>query len=109
MKMKFCDNCGSYMKLTAEGYRCPRCGKTVPSEPEAKKMRTEKSESGGIYVVDETSSDYAKTSQACPKCGNEEMYHWVSSISGEHAGIRQERTVEHFKCAYCSHSWSKSS
>lgn len=103
------DNCGSYMKLVAEGYRCPRCGKMVPSKSEASEMRTKESESSGIFVIDEHSNDYAKVSQACPKCGNEEVYHWVSSISGEHAGIRRERTVEHFKCVKCSYSWNKSS
>jgi len=107
--MEFCDNRGSYMKLTAEGYRCPRCGKLTRSKSEVREKRVKKSESGGIYVIDKPLSDYARISQVCPKCGNKEAFYWVSSISGEHAGIRRERTVEHFKCTKCSYSWSKSS
>jgi hypothetical protein len=31
----------------------------------------------------------------------------ISFISGEHAGVRQERSMERFTCAKCGHSWTK--
>ncbi len=63
----------------------------------------------GIYVIDQPADHRARLSQACPKCGNREAFHWVSNISGEHAGVRRERTVEHFQCTKCAYSWSKTS
>ena len=65
--------------------------------------------SSSIYIVNRSEDEYVKVSQVCPKCGNEEAFRWFSGVSGEHAGVRRERTIEHFKCAKCSHSWSKTS
>jgi DNA-directed RNA polymerase subunit M/transcription elongation factor TFIIS len=62
-----------------------------------------------VYVVDGAEDEYVKVSQRCPKCGNNEAFHWFSRASGEHAGIRRERTIEHFKCPKCSHLWTKTS
>ena len=69
----------------------------------------EKRGSAAIFVADKSEDSRAKVSQTCPECGNDKAFHWFSRISGEHAGIRRERTIEHFKCAKCFHSWSKSS
>lgn len=66
-------------------------------------------DSSAVFVVDKSDVDYAKVSRECPECGNDEAFHWVSTLSGEHAGIRRERTIEHFRCTRCSHSWSTSS
>jgi DNA-directed RNA polymerase subunit M/transcription elongation factor TFIIS len=109
--MTFCDNCGSYMKETSKGLLCPRCGRLVPSETKIKTVRrsTENKKSSSIYVVEEDKERGARVAQLCPKCGHKEAFHWVSGIYGEHAGVRRERTVEHFRCAKCSHSWTKSS
>jgi DNA-directed RNA polymerase subunit M/transcription elongation factor TFIIS len=106
--MRFCKDCGSYLSRTPKGLWCPKCKKHIPSKPTVK-TRNVKKNSQAIYVVGKPKHDYARSSQVCPKCGNEETFHWYSTISGEHAGIRRERTIEHFKCAKCSHSWSKSS
>jgi len=109
--MTFCDNCGSYMKETAKGLLCPRCGRLLPSETQAKRAleSPESKRNSSIYIVEEDKERLAKVVQSCPKCGHKEAFHWISSISGEHAGVRRERTVEHFRCAKCSHSWTKSS
>lgn len=66
-------------------------------------------DSSMIYVVNDSHYEYVKVSQTCPKCGNKEAFHWFSRVSGEHAGIRRERTIEHSKCTKFSHSWTKSS
>ena len=106
--MKFCDNCGSHMKETSKGSLCPKCGNLVSSKLEAKAEEIRERDFGAVYVVSNANKNYAVISQACPKCGNNEAVHWFSNISGEHAGVRRERTVEHFRCTKCSHSWSKS-
>lgn len=62
-----------------------------------------------VYVVDSSKDKYVKVSQECPKCGYKEAFHWFSVVSGEHAGVRRERTIEHFKCTKCSHTWTKAS
>ena len=62
-----------------------------------------------VYVVERSKDLDSKVSWNCPKCGNEEADHWFSTISGEHAGIRRERTIEYFRCTRCSYTMSKSS
>jgi len=97
------------MKETAKGFRCPRCGKVTASKSHvthAQKI-SRKRVSSDIYIVEKPRDHHAKVVQPCPKCGNQEAFHWVSSISGEHAGIRRERTIEHFQCTKCSHAWTK--
>jgi len=106
--MKFCDRCGSYMNETKNGFVCRKCGNFVHANVQTKITRKTE-QSGSIYVVDRSEDEYVKVSQVCPKCGNGEAFRWFSRVSGEHAGIRRERTVEHLKCTKCSHSWSKTS
>jgi len=107
--MRFCDDCGTYLKEKKEGLWCPKCKKVVHSRLVLKPRSFEKKESTAVHVLDKSRFDHVKVSRACPKCGNGEAYRWFSSISGEHAGIRRERTVEHYKCTKCSYLWSESS
>jgi len=107
--MRFCDNCGTYLRRTSEGLWCPKCKKSISSKPYLRIESVEKKDSAAIYVVDESKEDYSMATRECPECGNGEAFHWFSRISGEHAGIRTERTLEHFKCTKCSHSWTESS
>ncbi len=53
-------------------------------------MDTKRERSRAIYIVDSLEDESVKGSQVCPKCGNEEALRWISSVSGEHAGIRRE-------------------
>jgi transposase-like protein len=48
-----------------------------------------------------------KVNETCPKCGNPEAFRNVSVVAGEHAGIRQERSVERLKCTRCQYSWNR--
>lgn len=57
-----------------------------------------------IVVLDRESLE--KANRECPRCGNREAYRWVSSFSGEHAGVRKERDIEHLRCARCGHTWA---
>ncbi len=108
--MKFCIKCDSYVKKTKEGFSCPKCGNVINTNFERQSKNERKTDRARtndlIYVVDDPQDNHVKISQLCPKCGNKEAFHWFSRISGEHAGIRRERTIEHFKC---THTWSKSS
>jgi len=106
--MEFCEVCGSCLKETPKGLWCSRCKKLAPSAPKAKAKDVRRKEINGVYVVDEYQAAMPKISEKCPNCGNDESFYWVSAMSGEHAGVRRERTVRHFKCAKCSHSWAKS-
>lgn len=108
--MEFCDNCGSYMKKIKNGFVCRKCGNLTYANAEMHIMRARMEHSGSIWVVDATSEDeHLKVSQVCPRCGSKEAFQRFSRVSGEHAGIRRERTIEHFKCTKCLHSWSKTS
>ena len=93
-----------------DGFECRKCGNVVHASTGIQTENMKKIErSSLIYVVDSSEDEYVKVSQVCPKCGNAEAFRWFSGVSGEHAGIRRERTVEHFRCTRCSHSWSKTS
>jgi DNA-directed RNA polymerase subunit M/transcription elongation factor TFIIS len=105
--MRFCKVCGSYLKRTKEGFWCPKCKKHYPPETAPKEKKAIKSKPSAIIVIDERHAEPTKVPVKCPKCGNDKAFYWVSSISGEHAGVRRERTVEHYKCTKCSYSWTK--
>ena len=108
--MKFCDKCGSYMKKTKKGFWCRTCNNLIPANETIESKNIKKIEPpSSVYVIDKSEDKYVKVSQTCPKCGNKEAFRWFSRVSGEHAGIRRERTIEHFKCTKCSHSWTKTS
>jgi len=98
------------MTRTREGFLCPRCGTAVHAKPETepKKEKTRNS-FDYVYVSENQKDNYAKIARECPKCGNKKAFHWFSGVSGEHAGVRQERTVEHFRCTICSYTWVESS
>ena len=108
--MKFCSKCGSYLKRTKNGFLCRKCGNLVPVSAETETENMKKAgASSSIFIVDSSEDEYVRVSQVCPKCGNSEAFRWFYGVSGEHAGIRRERTIEHFKCTECSHSWSRAS
>lgn len=104
--MKFCEKCGAYMRGTPNGLVCTRCGNTVQTEiPQVRSI--EQPETTPIEVVDDSKLESAKVAETCPTCGNGEAFRNISFISGEHAGVRQERSMERFTCTKCGHSWTK--
>jgi DNA-directed RNA polymerase subunit M/transcription elongation factor TFIIS len=98
------------MTKTEKGYFCPKCGNVIHAKGTAQlkslKMGNQRDR---IYVFAGQTDDREIVTRECPECGNDEALHWYSGISGEHAGIGRERTVEHFRCTKCAHSWTKSS
>lgn len=73
------------------------------------KNERKKGQTDGIFVYAKQEETYIRMRRECPECGNKEAMHWFSGISGEHAGIMRERTVEHLKCTKCSHTWTENS
>lgn len=92
------------MRTTKEGYACSKCGYQLITEVVdiVKMTPTEKP----TDIVDAPSAEYMKVAATCPRCGHNEAYRSLGFMSGEHAGVRQERAMERFVCTKCSHSWS---
>jgi len=106
--MKFCDLCESRMRLSKDHYVCLNCGHRVPAPRESLEERpTAHSDARPVTVVDAVSEDLPTISRLCPKCGHQQAYRRVSTLTGEHAGVKQERTVEHFRCTLCQHIWAE--
>ena len=106
--MKFCDKCGGYMKETNKGFSCTKCGNLVTAAI-VEVQQIEPPQGSPVDVVDEVKKqgEYAKVSETCPQCDHTEAFHTLGLVSGEHAGVRQERSMERFTCTKCGHSWTK--
>jgi len=105
--MEFCIECGSRLIIIEKGLECPKCRKIISMAPERRLRReSAKGNSGDIYISGEDKDEYPRVSCKCPQCGNLEAFRWLLGVSGEHAGIRRERTIEHLKCTKCAFSWT---
>ena len=105
--MRFCERCQSYMQETRDGFACSRCGFTIQTDiVETRNLEHQKT--SAIDVIDGSEAEPLKVSVACPKCGNLEAFRNTSFFSGEHAGVRQERSIERFKCVKCGYTWTVS-
>ena len=107
-ELEFCSNCGTALKESGADLWCPKCGKVVKASQKVDVKPRVKDKPDSIYVVDAAENSAPRVSRTCPECRNGEAYQWVSSISGEHAGVRRERTIAHFRCTRCGHSWNES-
>jgi len=91
--------------MTKDGYVCSKCGNQMKAEiVDVVKI---KAADKPTEVLDTSKLDYMKVNEQCPLCGNNEAFHSLGFVSGEHAGVRQERAMERFTCTKCAHSWSK--
>jgi DNA-directed RNA polymerase subunit RPC12/RpoP len=97
------------MIRTKQGYECTKCGTITQDISETQQEPRSKKSLTYIYVSDEKKENLVKVTQECAKCGNREAYRWFTAISGEHAGINRETTIEHYKCTRCSQTWTKTS
>ena len=102
--MKFCDSCGSFMATTPQGYLCPKCGAKVEVETiEVKRERRPRVEP--VYEMNGSKATNPIVNRDCPRCDSKEAYRTVRDTQGEHAGVKQDRSVERFTCVECGHSW----
>ena len=94
------------MRATKDGFQCTKCGYIILSESVEVKT-IEQHVPSPIAVIGESEAEQAKVHETCPMCGNPEAFRSISFVSGEHAGVRQERSMERFKCTKCGHIWTK--
>jgi len=98
------------MERTKEGFLCRHCGNLHSEQTTTEIKHVEQHHEASITVLNEKEKnrDYVKVQKKCPACGNPEAFRSLFFFSGEHAGTRQERSVENFKCTKCRHTWSES-
>jgi len=105
-RMKFCEKCGSYMRKTPQGLSCVACGNVVQEQVIEVKQITNR-ERPSVDVVHVSEMGHMRVTETCPRCGNPEAFRSAAFVSGEHAGVRQERSIERLRCTKCLHSWTK--
>lgn len=105
-RMKFCEKCGSYMLKSPGRYSCPKCGNEAHDQV-IEVRHIEHTDAAPVDVIEESETEYVKVKERCPRCGNLEAFRRISAVAGEHAGIRQERSIERLRCTKCQHSWSR--
>jgi DNA-directed RNA polymerase subunit M/transcription elongation factor TFIIS len=88
--------------------QCPKCRNVIHAKPAVQAAKEKRSQSDFIYISENPRDSTVRIKRECPECGNREAFHWVSGISGEHAGIGRERTVDHFRCTKCAYTWAES-
>lgn len=104
--MKFCDICRAFLPASSEGLICPKCGHVAETDV-IEIRRNGKGAAEPVIVMDSPERDTSPVNQTCPSCGHAEAYRTVLTTQGEHAGVKQDRSVERFRCAECGHTWTR--
>ena len=91
------------MTASADGYVCLRCGNRLMIDVIEYRI-TRESRAEPVYTV-KVDSDAVRVNQTCPRCGHHEAYRRVSTSTGEHAGVKVDRSVEHYRCVKCGNTW----
>jgi len=60
--MRFCDNCGSFLKETKEGLWCPKCKKVITTKLRVEAKTVEKRDSAAIFAADKSEDGYLEVS-----------------------------------------------
>lgn len=85
---------------------CPKCGLNDKVDTFEVK-RPSKKALEPVYVMDLGVSEGQTVTQTCPRCKGNEAQRIILTSQGEHAGVKQDRTVEKYTCVKCNHSWIK--
>ena len=93
------------MKQTSRGYECPNCGHVDAVDIIEVKM-PERDHVDPVYVIEE-SVDLPRVQRNCSKCGHNEAYQNVLTTQGEHAGVKQDRSLVKYTCTNCGHVWNE--
>ncbi len=102
--MRFCDSCDSFMGTTPQGYLCPKCG--AEDEFDTIEVRRERrTRVEPVYEMNGSKTMSPVVSRDCPRCDSKEAYRTVLATQGEHAGVKQDRSVERYTCVDCGHTW----
>jgi DNA-directed RNA polymerase subunit M/transcription elongation factor TFIIS len=105
--MEFCQSCGSFMRTTPQGYLCHNCGTEVEADTIEVK-RDKRSQAEPVYVMGGAMPTNPIVNQSCPRCDFTKAYRMVLTTQGEHAGVKQDRSVEKYTCVECGHTWTQS-
>jgi DNA-directed RNA polymerase subunit M/transcription elongation factor TFIIS len=104
--MKFCEKCGSFMHVTQKGYICPKCGaRATTNIIEIKRVVKPVEEK--VYIMEKRRDETVIVSRTCTQCGNKKAFKKAFSIQGEHAGVKHDRSMVHFRCTECNHTWTE--
>ena len=106
--MQFCPLCNSYMKPTKDGLLCRKCDHLIQITI-APKLNNKSTNTKIVFIESDFNNLNSKERVLCPNCGNDEAFYSVHGVSGEHAGVKTERIIKHFKCVKCSNLWSQGS
>ncbi|MBS7619796.1 hypothetical protein KEJ21_04025 [Candidatus Bathyarchaeota archaeon] len=104
-ELKFCTDCGSIMINDRERLVCPRCGKRLNIPIVVEKKKNDETDKIVSLIVEKVEG--LKVNRLCPSCGHSEAYRMLSASSGEHAGVKQERSIEIYRCSKCAHVWTE--
>ena len=104
-ELRFCTDCGSIMINDREGLVCPRCGKRLSKPIIVEKKKNDEADKIVSLIVEE--ADGLKVNRTCPNCGHNEAYRTLSASSGEHAGVKQDRSIDIYRCSKCAHVWTE--
>ncbi len=86
--------------------RTPVTPTSVAVEADTMEVRREKRPRiEPVYEMDSSKSTSPVVSRDCPLCDSKEAYRTVRVTQGEHAGVKQDRSVERYTCVECGHSW----
>lgn len=96
------------MVIRNQRYECIKCGNSTPIVLTQTKRDVCPTRNHVDVIIEQSSSRTEKVSQHCPQCTNNQAFRWYSYSSGEHAGVKQDRIVEHFQCTQCRYTWGES-
>jgi DNA-directed RNA polymerase subunit M/transcription elongation factor TFIIS len=92
------------MGTNSQGYLCPRCGAEVETDTlEVSRERRTRAEP--VYDMNASKMTGPIVNRDCPQCDSKEAYRTVRETQGEHAGVKQDRSVERYTCVECGHNW----
>ena len=93
------------MKQTHKGYECPNCGHMENVDLIEVRL-PEKSQEDQVYVMN-SMDDSQRVQRSCPECGYNEAFKKMLVAQGEHAGVKQDRSLAKYACTDCGYTWSE--
>ncbi|HUS78261.1 MAG TPA: transcription factor S [Patescibacteria group bacterium] len=102
--MKFCDKCGTVLKLdpVKKILVCPKCGTEEPAEVDIEVIRNTENKDK-IVVIGKKERELRtlpQTKAKCPKCDNLTAEWWMVQTRSI-----DESATQFFRCTKCGHTW----
>ena len=93
------------MKQNQKGYECPNCG-YIENVDLIEVRLPKKSQKDQVYVMNSI-DDSHRVQRSCPECGYNEASKQMLAAQGEHAGVKQDRSLVKYTCTECGYTWSE--